>query len=296
MRRLLFTIPFWFFIFDWNSLQDKQTVSWDNANDAVTRGYLASKTTLPTGAKQITKSEALNYLWVNPNFTTLRDKANNQLVTKSELVASSSSPLNSSSTVYFTGYPGHSASGWGTSADACSNYLSGITTSVYWNGPLTVGTKIYSDQYYGYAFMNRISPYDDWFYFNNIPVQLASAGTWPNETYVYVATVGACYTEVYITISSRYAGAAGSGSVDYTIEAWADAAHTTPINVDTTLSFTLVVTDDIYGNNPPVSVPFYSGTSYVTGTIGCVGGTFVMSADVGIQNISPNPSATQHYQ
>lgn len=69
----------------WAGIASNQCVSLDNLKDAVATGVFTEKTTIPTGSKQITKSEAESYV----NINTISGKTSNQLVVKSNLVASS---------------------------------------------------------------------------------------------------------------------------------------------------------------------------------------------------------------
>jgi hypothetical protein len=69
----------------WAGLANNQTVSLNNLINAVTTGVFTQKSTIPTGLKQITKAEAEAYV----NINTISGKTSNQLVVKSNLVASS---------------------------------------------------------------------------------------------------------------------------------------------------------------------------------------------------------------
>jgi hypothetical protein len=69
----------------WAGIASNQCVSLDNLKDAVATGVFTQKTTIPTGSKQITKAEAESYV----NINTISGKTSNQLVVKSNLVASS---------------------------------------------------------------------------------------------------------------------------------------------------------------------------------------------------------------
>jgi hypothetical protein len=68
----------------WAGLANNQCVSLNNLINAVTTGVFTQKTTIPTGLKQITKAEAEAYV----NINTISGKTSNQLVVKSNLVAS----------------------------------------------------------------------------------------------------------------------------------------------------------------------------------------------------------------
>ena len=69
----------------WAGIASNQCVSLDNLINAVATGVFTQKTTIPTGSKQITKAEAESYV----NINTISGKTSNQLVVKSNLVASS---------------------------------------------------------------------------------------------------------------------------------------------------------------------------------------------------------------
>lgn len=68
----------------WAGIASNQCVSLDNLKDAVATSVFSQKTTIPTGSKQITKSEAEAYVYIN----TIAGKTASQLVVKSNLVAS----------------------------------------------------------------------------------------------------------------------------------------------------------------------------------------------------------------
>lgn len=68
----------------WAGISSNQCVSLDNLKDAVATGVFVQKNTIPTGTKQITKTEAEYYV----NINTISGKSGNQLVVKSNLIAS----------------------------------------------------------------------------------------------------------------------------------------------------------------------------------------------------------------
>jgi hypothetical protein len=68
----------------WVGIASNQCVSLDNLKDAVATGVFVQKNTIPTGSKQITKTEAEYYV----NISTISGKTGSQLVVKSNLVAS----------------------------------------------------------------------------------------------------------------------------------------------------------------------------------------------------------------
>lgn len=67
-------------------IANNQTVSLDNLKDAVTRGIFVQLNTIPTGTKQITKSEASYYVNCSTTYSPFAAKSSNQLVVKSDLV------------------------------------------------------------------------------------------------------------------------------------------------------------------------------------------------------------------
>jgi hypothetical protein len=68
----------------WAGIASNQCVSLDNLKDAVTTGVFTQKNTIPSGTKQITKTEAEYYV----NINTITGKTASQLVVKSNLVSS----------------------------------------------------------------------------------------------------------------------------------------------------------------------------------------------------------------
>lgn len=70
----------------WAGLANNQTISFTNLKDAVDTGVFLSKTTQVTSNEQITKADADTYAWVNTLYTPFANKANNQLVVKSDLI------------------------------------------------------------------------------------------------------------------------------------------------------------------------------------------------------------------
>jgi len=72
----------------WTSLANNQTVSFSNLLDAVQRGVFIVKSSFFSSSKQITKSEADTYVYLNTSYSPFSSKASNQLVVKSDLQAS----------------------------------------------------------------------------------------------------------------------------------------------------------------------------------------------------------------
>lgn len=69
----------------WAGIANNQTISNNNLQDAVTTGVLCLKNTIPASTKQITKTEANNYVNLYPNYPSFAAKASNQLVVKKDL-------------------------------------------------------------------------------------------------------------------------------------------------------------------------------------------------------------------
>jgi hypothetical protein len=67
----------------WAALSSNQCVSRNNLQNAVNTGVFILKNTIPAGTKQITKSEAESYVYIN----TISGKSSNQLVVKSNLTS-----------------------------------------------------------------------------------------------------------------------------------------------------------------------------------------------------------------
>lgn len=70
----------------WAGISNNQGVSLNNLKDAVATGVFSQLNTIPTGTKQITKSEASYYVNCSTTYGPFAAKASNQLVVKSNLV------------------------------------------------------------------------------------------------------------------------------------------------------------------------------------------------------------------
>jgi hypothetical protein len=70
----------------WAGIANNQCISLDNLKDAVATGVFTELTAIPTGSKQITKSEAITYVSIETTIEPIASKANNQLVVKTDLV------------------------------------------------------------------------------------------------------------------------------------------------------------------------------------------------------------------
>jgi hypothetical protein len=69
----------------WAGLASNQCVSCNNLQDAVNTSVFTLKSTIPSSTKEITRTEAESYVYINA----ITSKATNQLVVKSDLVAAS---------------------------------------------------------------------------------------------------------------------------------------------------------------------------------------------------------------
>lgn len=74
----------------WSGLASNQTVSLNNLQNAVSTGVFTAKTTIPSGTKSITKTEANTYVNINTSNAGYASKASNQLMVKTDLTAPSS--------------------------------------------------------------------------------------------------------------------------------------------------------------------------------------------------------------
>jgi hypothetical protein len=70
----------------WAGIANNQCVSLNNLKDAVANMIFLQLNTIPTGTKQITKSEASYYVNCATYYPPFANKASNQLVVKSDLV------------------------------------------------------------------------------------------------------------------------------------------------------------------------------------------------------------------
>lgn len=177
---------FGYTFFSWASLASNQTVSWDNANDAVSNAIFSARSTAPTGLKQITKSEALSYYWVDPYNATLYNKTSSQLVVKQDLTPGD--VLSSSASTYYSSQSGHMCYGW---SSPCS-ISGGISVTAYYHAPLIVGTKLYGDVNYG-RLLPDVPSTTDWFSVGGTPVKLDVYASYP-VFYTYVTAIGSCIT------------------------------------------------------------------------------------------------------
>jgi len=71
----------------WASLASNQTVSFNNLQNAVNNGVFTAKTSIPASNEQITKEDANTYARISTSYSPYAALAQNQLVTKSDLIA-----------------------------------------------------------------------------------------------------------------------------------------------------------------------------------------------------------------
>lgn len=69
----------------WADRANNQTVSFTDLKDAVDTGVILGKTTITPSNEQVTKSDVDTYTWANTLFPAFANKANNQLVVKSNI-------------------------------------------------------------------------------------------------------------------------------------------------------------------------------------------------------------------
>jgi hypothetical protein len=128
----------------WAGIASNQCVSLDNLINAVATGVFTALTTIPSGSKQITKSEALTY--VNIQTAPLAGKTNNQLVVKSNLQAPIVTYYNVISCIGTSGivkYNGPATLTIGSYVFTNTNYTCNSISSVG-TGPETFGTILLS--------------------------------------------------------------------------------------------------------------------------------------------------------
>ena len=77
----------------YSDVANNQTVSLDNLKNAVSTGVFLQLTTIPSGSKQITKSEASTYVNCATYYAPFAAKSSNQLVIKSDLVGRVTVPI-----------------------------------------------------------------------------------------------------------------------------------------------------------------------------------------------------------
>lgn len=178
----------------YGALTSKQTVSFNNLQNAVNNGVFQLLSTIPSSSEQITKSDASTYVSLNTSYTTYSSKSSNQLIVKQDLKPS----FQYSSTFYWD-LDCAIVCGWSNSTNACNGYLTAIyNDTLYWNGTLAVGTRLftegllrYSALGYEYYVLNNSGTYQ-WFTVNNYDIDLPlTTGTLYGAT---IASMGTCAT------------------------------------------------------------------------------------------------------
>lgn len=107
----------------WSSVAINQTVSLNNLQNAVSNSVFTAKTTIPSGTKSITKTEANTYVNINTSNTSYSSKSSNQLVTKQDLTAVAAD-------VIFTVTSGYYPVG-GPSSTVTGNLINNTSSDVY---------------------------------------------------------------------------------------------------------------------------------------------------------------------
>lgn len=72
----------------WTGLSENQTISFENLNDGVTIGFFIKKQDISDSKRQITKQDALNYVFLDEDTEYITGVSLNQLVIKSGLTPS----------------------------------------------------------------------------------------------------------------------------------------------------------------------------------------------------------------
>lgn len=93
----LFITAALFFSTTWSGTASNQAVTLSALNNAASTGVFTAKTSIPTGLKCITKAEAATYVYLDISYSPFANKATNQLVVKSDLIAVSAPPTDPSS-------------------------------------------------------------------------------------------------------------------------------------------------------------------------------------------------------
>lgn len=69
----------------YSDLNQNQTISFNNLQSGVSQGVFTAKTSIPSGTKQVTKSEANTYINIDTSLPSYAAKSSNQLITKQDL-------------------------------------------------------------------------------------------------------------------------------------------------------------------------------------------------------------------
>lgn len=71
----------------YSDLANNQGVSFNSLNSGVSQGYFTAKTSIPFTPKQVTKSECITYVNIDPTYLPFAEKSNNQIIVKQDLRA-----------------------------------------------------------------------------------------------------------------------------------------------------------------------------------------------------------------
>jgi hypothetical protein len=171
----------------WAGLANNQTVSFNNLQNAVNTGVFTALTTIPVSSEQITKSDASTYVSIDTSYAPYAAKASNQLVVKSDLVASgttttttTASPTTTTTTtaaptsitLHGSGRNKAITNGWTSSTDACNNGATAATAVYSYTGTLTTNTILTINGFY------QLSTTTSWYWYSpNNAVEVGYNGT-----------------------------------------------------------------------------------------------------------------------
>jgi hypothetical protein len=179
----------------WAGISSNQCVSCNNLQDAVNTGVFTLKNAIPATTKQITKTEAANYVNLNTAYAPFASKASNQLVVKSNLQACVNLPY--SYTLYVNYSDGNYVAGVGSSSAACA--LTTAFTVYSSSSTIGVGTTLYVDscgleQLYANYYGSSLPYY-------KIGTSYITFESWDGTSYGYqVRTIAACGSTSSATI------------------------------------------------------------------------------------------------
>lgn len=175
----------------WAGITNNQCVSRNNLQNAVNTGVFTLKNTIPADNKQITRTEAEFYVYINP----IDYKLVNQLVTKIDLTTCTELPY--AYTLYIQSI-GDGYYGFSTSTAACSATTTSIT--VYSSSSsIGVGTALYEDICGTYQLFAVASNQTDKYY--KIGSEYVTFASWDGTGYGYVIdSVGTCSSTSSATI------------------------------------------------------------------------------------------------
>jgi hypothetical protein len=85
----------------YSDLANNQGVSFNSLNSGVSQGYFTAITSIPFTTEQVTKSDCITYVNIDPTYLPFAEKANNQIIVKRDLRANEAAI--SISNFFFTG-------------------------------------------------------------------------------------------------------------------------------------------------------------------------------------------------